>query len=279
MKATNRLFFITALLCGIVATAQADVSRERFNCELQQSDAVQGYTRYKFYGFIYPESQNVNLEYSLVDSQGKIMAQGELKSAYTIQNDSIVLAIARPDGVKSRLAISKNLLSLPLANVAGAFDDKMLNCSLSETQLLSDGLPQKEFAKYNLPVTSEGLLKEKTWTSSDGVFSLKLSLVEDYVNKHGVPVKGWSDLEVSFLGAVIDGAEDVPRYMGYLQYGEEKRTIRATLTQLVDVKKVISIFKSDKISLNLFHPYGQTSPVNLQIDCTSGRSCVITSQN
>ena len=274
-----KLFVIATLLCGAVSTAHAAVSRQRFSCKIQQGEAVQGYTSIQLQGFIYPDGQQVNMDYSLTGSDGMTTARGQVKTGYSVLNETITVLIPGADGLTSKLAISEKLFSLPFAEVSGDFGGFKLSCSLYFSHFQAASLPQKEFNKFNLPVTHQGLLPVKTWTSSDGVFKIEASLMEDYTNKHGALVKGWSDLDVAFLGAVVDEAEDVPQYMGYLQYGEEKRTLRATLTNLADVKKVISIFKSDKISLNLFHPYGVTSPVNLQIDCTSGRICVITSQN
>jgi hypothetical protein len=281
MNSFIKSILLGALLCSVVSTAQAEVARQRFQCSLVRGEEVKDFTNYQFQGFIYPASNQVNMNYALTDAKGKEITRGDLKTSYTIAGETFLVLVTRPDGITSKLAISKDLFSLPARSVGGEFDGLKLNCSLFFTHLPSQAasLPKSEFEKYNLPVTHEGRLPVKTWTNSDGTFKLNVSLINDFVNKKGNMVTGWTNFEIVFLGAVVDNAQDLPQYLHYVQSGPDKRTLRAILRNPIDVQKITSLFNSNKISLNLVHAVGGTTPVNLQIDCTSGSACVITSQN
>jgi hypothetical protein len=279
MKTLSNALLVLSLITGLTSFAQAATPRERFYCELTN---VNRYMQYQFYGFINHRDKTINLQFLLNNEDGKNIGQGVVKKSYQEVNGNISISIARENLLNSTLAISKSLLSIPSQSVSGNFDGLALNCTLSTTSLVSKSLPQEEFANYDLPTRAQPSSEYKTWTSSDGKLRLDLTLIHDFVSHYGghdTFNHGWSEIRVAFLGSVVDQAEDVPRYMSYLLYGSEKRILQATLTNAADVKDIIRIFKNTKSSLNLFHPYGVTSPVNLQIDCSSGDACIITAQN
>lgn len=281
MKAFIRTILTAILFSGLTTVALAGTPRHRFQCDLAQGQSDRGYQVFQFFGFIYPATQEINMTYTLTDPRGKSIASGDLETSYKQSAESLSLAVPRADGIISTLKISKDLLTVPATKARGDFDGSKLSCFLLYTHLPSSAasLPKSEFEKYNLPVSLDGNLPVKTWTSSDRLFQLNVSLIKDYINKKGKLVTGWTSLKISFLGAVIDDVKDVSRYVHYVQSGSEKRVLHTVLKNQSDVQKIISIFQSNKVSLDLVHHIGGTTAVNLQIDCTSQTACLITSKN
>lgn len=281
MKAFVKTILTAILFSSLTTVALAGTPRHRFQCDLAQGQSDRGYQIFQFFGFVHPATHQINMTYALTDSRGNAIASGDLQTSYKQSADSFSLLVPRTDGIVSTLTISKDLLFAPGIKARGDFDGSKLNCSLLYAHLPSSpaSLPKSEFEKYNLPVSLDGNLPVKTWTSSDRLFRLNVSLINDYINKKGKPVTGWTNLKISFLGAVIDDVKDVSRYVHYVQSGPEKRVLHTILKNQSDVQKIISIFKSNKVSLDLVHHIGATTPVNLQIDCTSQTACLITSRN
>lgn len=276
MKLSNFVLGLTLALMS--AGANAATARQPFLCELAQNGAIVGYEMEKVSGFIYPSENQIALEWVKTNRDGVDVGSGEVKVAYVVQNGQILVTIPTESGNNLNFKVSAEMLSQPGSNVDGSLDMSPLLCRLQATYLPSQTRPQGEFEKFDLPATTGDRLREKSWTSSDGRFSFHAEWIADFERKGHLNL-GWSSIDFTFFGDVIDGAKDEPRYINYLLYGSEKRVVQMTMSNPSDVQKIISIFNATKSKFALVHPYGLNSPVTLEIDCSSKSACVITARN
>lgn len=278
MNITTTLKLSMASVCLLTSLSSFAGARQPILCSQKKSTSTQNsaYEQVVFSGLIDQSKESINFNLSVSNKEGRDEFREKSEKAYQVEDNNIVIETTYKDE-SSELKISKDILTT-FSKVRGTWKNRVLECSVLPLRLVKVSHPEF-FENFNIEMATDvqTRIKTKNWTSSDGKFSLYSELYPASPKTKRYPGFGpHSRTTVTINGLVIDELEDLPGHLSYMLYGDNEKIIEARITNPSDVAMLTKIFKSKQSTLELVHPYGESSKVKVRIDCISLTECMIT---